>query len=638
MPESAELTTQPRTPEGPLTPEEREEFSELILEFSAASVLDPNRETVSLRNRIHEKNGRLAEYILGEVSDGGLDQRGVYRHTVALEYCASPGEAERIGALLESDLIALDSDRSSKSRLGNILVRVGTVQAVPHCIEFARKTFGAPYGRELHRADSVEVYTILSALEMRVPGEEDMRKIIRAKEEINNLLRENGLGPISSGEERSSREQAARVVAGFAAGLEYGMDEIQNEPEENDPANVWTGSAHRLPDLAEQAYVKNKFSEVEARIDVVKRLRHEARVEKEIKEEPEDDERKFLRRHWLEYREKHPSPFAPTLGIEIEIREETILPEELHNKNIYGLPASDYIMKSERRSQMLAEVRKRFKKTEVAGVPHSYDKFWEFSHRPVRNYLTLSREVQALIEMGLISKEDQKHPLHVTIGGVWCGRWRAGTVTVEKEASVLARMLEASGWATRGRRLLRPFYSKRDCWAHKGEAGLLQKTKENDRLEFGAENAVEIRTLQLQTISGLDRLLRSAYLLGAALKTYQEEGKMPGYFPKSTERRKLADIWGEFSRRAAGLFIEFGLSSPFDLDKWKNPREYSDQEVTTGIKEGFWGLAALLDQAEQDPKSRGADFVRNVRKLIIETRAEIAPIIYPQEGSESEKN
>ncbi|MEK7090086.1 MAG: hypothetical protein AAB930_00700 [Patescibacteria group bacterium] len=470
-------------------------------------------------------------------------------------------------------------------------------------------------------------------------GDEEIgQKIRNAKDSINRLFLTRGYNALTVEDERALVDTYHASLIIFRSRLvfsEVGDSEIE-DTNSSDPSG-W--------DDAEQNYVKQKFFEVGERLDVVKNLRHEAQREKKIKEEPEDDERKFLRRHWLEYRENNPSPYAPTIGIEVEIREESIMPEELRKDKIrdrgnLGESTSDLYYKRER---IIEKIRPLYKKTIELGVPYGYDKFWEFSHRPTKNYLTLSREVQALIEMNLINKEDQKHPLHLTIGGIWCGEWNPyakqdSTSSDEKEAFVLARVLEASGWRTRGRRLLRPFYAKRDCWAVKGNAGLLQKEKEHDKLEFGAENAVEIRTLQLQTITGLDRLLRSAYLLAASLKSYQEEKKLPGYFSKSEERKNLIEIWTVFSQKAKEIFIQFGLDDPSSTEHWKNPRYYDDSDLVAENKEGFFGLAALLDEAEQDSRSRGRGFVKAIRKLIIETRAKISPIIYPKENSQFEKS
>ena len=99
-------------------------------------------------------------------------------------------------------------------------------------------------------------------------------------------------------------------------------------------------------------------------------------------------------------------------------------------------------------------------------------------------------------------------------------------------AFLLARALESSGWATTPYRLYMPFDKKlqgsraKIYWAIKGRSGVKNRTDPsyaNHILDMGlGTKAIEIRSLMFKNIVSLDRTLRSAFLLGAALRAYQK--------------------------------------------------------------------------------------------------------------------
>ena len=132
---------------------------------------------------------------------------------------------------------------------------------------------------------------------------------------------------------------------------------------------------------------------------------------------------------------------------------------------------------------------------------------------------------------------------------------------------------------------------------------------------------IEIRTFKLDGVAGLDRILRSAYFLGAALKAYQET--CLGIKVRDQTHKNLAETWTGFSDSCRKIFKNHGLDDiPYQL--W-NPREKDPN------KNPFILMADLLDEAAEDFKTRGGKFVSEVRKLVIETRAKVNNLIYPKE-------
>lgn len=276
----------------------------------------------------------------------------------------------------------------------------------------------------------------------------------------------------------------------------------------------------------------------------------------------------------------------------------------------------------------------KYETAAALGVPKGHDIYplWEFSHEPSRHYFTLTREVQALIELELIKKTYRKHPLHLTIGRVFgvpsdfhgmplLSSARPGAT----EALVLARALESTGWSTSSGRLLLPYLTKKDAWTIKGCAGTFdrgQGEQWDKKLRLDVKDAVEIRTFQLQSLTGLNRLLRSAYFLGAALRAYQERET---YAPLAegvdeATRFKLATLWKDFSTQLHEIFQTHGLPIPSSV--WTQPNR-----TDKTMQGGFVGMAHLLDEARKDLSSQSAQFTREVKKLIIHTRGQIAKLI-----------
>jgi len=305
----------------------------------------------------------------------------------------------------------------------------------------------------------------------------------------------------------------------------------------------------------------------------------------------EKDEHRFK---ILEYREAHPSPYGITLGIEVEIPKESVLPKE--SKEWSGGQKKKYLF----------DLKEKYIETEKIGIPKGEDQFWEFAQLPAHHPETLAREVQALIGMGLINPDYEKFPLHVTIGGI----------KNDEEAHVLARVLEATGWATTGDRLLAPYTDPDSNWtSHDLSSGMRGREMSKIAQPIGGEikSAVELRTPILRSLFGLDRYLHSAYYLGSALRAYQEQKK------NDPVSKQLAKAWRVFAGKCETRFEEAGLPSLSEL--WtldtQNPDEHSP----------FKQLAKILDKGQSDPESEESKFIHDIRLLVISARSEIKDIM-----------
>jgi len=306
--------------------------------------------------------------------------------------------------------------------------------------------------------------------------------------------------------------------------------------------------------------------------------------------------------HWyrrLELRESNPSRDAVTLGIEIEIPEESVLPPESKK------------WKQSKKEIYLMGLRNQYKETERIGVPKGDDQLWEFAHLPAHEPETLVREVQALIKLEMINRDYHKFPLHVTVGGI---SFLPGET--DSSTHLLARVLDATGWETSGERLLAPYVDDYSNWTHHDSfSGIRNREAEKiiQPKETGMKHSVELRTPELRSLSGLARYLESVYYLGSALRAYQENKKDN---PVNVE---LAQIWQDFTQECSKSFIRKGLSDPSEL--WflyqKKPEEPSP----------FKELARVLNSSVSDKEGKDAAFVHEIRLLVIQTRNKIREIL-----------
>ncbi|MCI0679944.1 hypothetical protein L0Y41_01220 [bacterium] len=391
---------------------------------------------------------------------------------------------------------------------------------------------------------------------------------------------------------------------------EGNLSRESSEPEaaesEANPGNDAAVEAALVNELKE----KRMLSGIE-RLAIVGRLRAAAKAEENPDRNSEDPDN-FLERQSLAYEESNPSPHGVTLGIEIEVPRRAVFPSKKVRSNMTAKELAAYS----------AEKHRKYKRSEDLGVPHQYDAYWEFVHRPVHAPLTLSREVQALIGMKLFNTEYTRYPLHMTVGGIM----QFSPLHFTEDTNIFARALEATGWSTNGERLMRPYYAKKyGSWAQKGRGGIEARIgKEAPKIEVppGAKekpSAVEFRTFQFQSLSGLDRHLRSAYYLGSALRAFQEDS-VARLTESDLIREGLANIWRNFAKNCSKLFTKAGMEDPGENFWLLNAKEPDEESP-------FKDLARILDKGLQDPESTEAKFIHDIRLLIIKTRAEVKDIL-----------
>lgn len=361
-----------------------------------------------------------------------------------LKICATPEVAQEIGALLVDDRVALDHDGSSVHMLIEILENVGTSLEAHFLVESIYKTAIGRSG--IIEYDTLCVFDALRKILVRTKDLDGQAEVKKAMAEINAFRAKHHYGELSEKEENDEFEKED--------------DNFDTEHESDPFSDSETDKKFR-----DEYYEKNKMLSAVERLEIVKNLRIMARKEKDANADPEEPD-DFLRRHFLEYKEKNPSPHGVTLGIEIEIPEKTVISKELREKE-YTDDSDEYEDEYEKQFE-------KFTKSKEIDVPEGEDanQFWEFAHEPARNPLTIAREVQALIGMGLINKNYAKYPLHVTLGGI------SSLGNDGNQVHVLSHALEATGWSTNADRLTRPYRRKNGSWACKGKGSIQERNEE----------------------------------------------------------------------------------------------------------------------------------------------------------------
>jgi hypothetical protein len=556
-----------------------------------------------------------ARYLLEKISEiSDIHEWSLYYNIRNLSICATPEAASRIGELLIEDKLTQNHDGSNIMNLVHLLGEIGTAEEAHFLSEVVRKTATARGGYLI----DCDTHQAFSALRKIFERTKDTAVVREAMDDINAFRKEHRLDELTKEPSYSfvNHSQEYRYDA-YNAVEDENEDEDDFEFDDNESQERQESDPFSDNETDErfngEFYEKHRMLSAVERLEIVKRLRILAQKEKDPDADPEESD-DFLRRHFLEYKEKNPSPHSVTLGIEIEIPEKTVLPKNLVKNYSY-----DDEVYAERNKYY-----KKFREAEKIGVPNGGDLFWEFAHQPARNPLTISREVQALVGMGLINKKYAKYPLHVTLGGITSfGDEGTG-------AFLLSHALEATAWSTNADRLTRPYRTQRGSWTQRGGSGVRQRDGSFDEMKRSSEQnigntGVEFRTLQLQSLSGLDRHLHSVYYLGTALRAFQER-KQKG--DNNTIREELADIWTEFSRKCSELFIEIGL---VELpQKWRINCDYSNEQSS------FKDLAKILEEGTTNKESKSAKFIHGMRLLIIQTRTKVKEILEKEQPTSKE--
>jgi hypothetical protein len=592
-------------PEIVISPEDRERLDNLFERIGDTGLDCCYSEYERKLKAELQREGILAGRYLLEKIQQEENSHSVFKHICSLKICATPEISPAVGALLLEDKIAGNHDGSSLHNLLEILEDIGTSPEAHFLVQSIYKT-------AVGRSGLVDYDTscVFDALRKILERTEDKAVVREAMDEINVFRKEHGFDELtetpsySFGAHIPNYRPAPEIDISFDSIREEDDDDFDNYFGEHESDSFSDNEIDER--FCDEYYEKNKMLSAVGRLEIVKNLRIEAQKEKDPDTDPEEPD-DFLRKHFLEYKEKNPSSYGVTLGIEIEIPEKTVLPKELVKNYSY-----DDEVYAERNKYY-----KKFREAEKIGVPNGGDLFWEFAHQPARNPLTISREVQALVGMGLINKKYAKYPLHVTLGGITSNSDDTGY-----QAHVLSHALEATGWSTNANRLTRPYKTRYGSWTQKGDAGIRERVEgwnevKTDK-DLGIRDVgVEFRTLQFQSLSGLDRHLHSAYYLGTALRAYQDRKQSK----QDTDlvRAELADIWMEFSEKCSRLFTDIGLDVP--SQKWRINCDYSNEQSS------FKDLAKILGEGTTNKESKSAKFIHDMRLLIIQTRTKVKEVL-----------
>ncbi len=286
----------------------------------------------------------------------------------------------------------------------------------------------------------------------------------------------------------------------------------------------------------------------------------------------------------LERLESDPHPYSPTIGIEIEIPGHTLLTraEKVLSKRV----KKAYIEHREKSLEGLVDAG--FTRDET-------DPWWEFALQPSNSYLTQIAELEALEEAGAIDLENNYYSIHVNLGGITTKGSTGG------EAFVIARALEATTWASSGRRLLMPFERRADSWTC-GTGGVYERSSEELQVDGPV---IEIRTFMAHGKNNMLKTLEASYYMAACLSAFQnlnnEYSQDASRNPLSRSKVnvkdpfiregadlndsvKLSAIWSWFSEEINNLFRKYNISDPSKpwqepINKWMYKKTKGDFEA-----------------------------------------------------------
>ncbi len=305
-------------------------------------------------------------------------------------------------------------------------------------------------------------------------------------------------------------------------------------------------------------------------------------------------------------RETNPSPLAVPMGLELEVFIRHLLPNKEVTDSWTPDDYADYLVRK----------LEGFRWTETAGIPKGKDGVWEFAHDPVRHYLTLVRQMQALASLRLLEFDHNDHPLHVTLGEI------SSEGPGGEGVFVLARAMEATGWSSSAHRLRQPELEE-SSWRDKGKAGV--KERPPDQIKsvgtLPSKSAVEFRVFEVGNLEGLELTLYGMYSLGSALRAHQSMLRGTTDSDNDNERA-LAAIWADFENRAAELFEKFQMAAP-SREMW----QHREAPGSNRLGPDFGRLASLLEQAEADSESEGARFQYQIRSLVMQAGSRAMAIL-----------
>lgn len=534
-------------------------------------------ETIAYRRALREQGDSATAAIIDQIHSLATSAADKAELAGYFLFSATPSERMPIGELLASPdvadevLVALEYVGASDN-LPQIELYVKDIQAALEA--------STPQERPMIAARVYAVLRATMAIAQRTPEGEDREAALRLHRKAAQLGAEytdNDTLELYTKEEYFVFDTQPKLIADRYEAL------FEDAPYDNDFDRDDTVRADWTPE--QQAY---RAEQAESRVDVVRNLYGIGLVPMLDRQPDSDQQRHILDR--LEYLEQGGGYF-PTIGIEVEVTEESIMPPGSTTWN------------EQQKKAYLDEKQQLYSETDKAGVPAADEVvLWEFAHKPSRHYATQTREVQALMRLGLIHPTGES-PVHMTMSDIVADGPKG------RESIMLLRLLEATGWSTTGDRILEPSQSIEDVswFYHNAYEGV--RTRGKEKLSLGADAATEMRTFVLRSLSGLHRTLHAAYTLGGALKAYQKEDDL-----RNDTEHHLAAVWSTISGQAQALFEQYELPNPVTTE-WNIDR-VSDTEATQD--ECWKRFAELLDQAEQAPGSTGGAFVDAAQNMILQ--------------------
>lgn len=308
---------------------------------------------------------------------------------------------------------------------------------------------------------------------------------------------------------------------------------------------------------------------------------------------------RLIEKRQLRKKEENPSPYTPSLGIELEV----------HSKAVTDTVKNFAYEKSVSLSPAWRELSARYgiKRDIFDPIP-----VIELNIGPVSNYELISRQVQELYRLGLLNPEHRISPLHLNVGGI----------NKDRDALLFHQFLSSTGWTTTGKRL------SDEGPYDKGRMGLYFKYKtlnlpKVEGIPQGDPRNIEVvlesRTHSLGSLSGLNRTLKTAFMLGTALKAYQKPVD-----DRDEIENSLAEVWSGFRDDYEALMKEFGVGTEtYDYIRGSNPivKGYSMSSIGSRVVEAW--------QSRQAGNGND-DFLFRTRYLAAKARKDVSDILYSE--------
>lgn len=243
-----------------------------------------------------------------------------------------------------------------------------------------------------------------------------------------------------------------------------------------------------------------------------------------------------------------PAAASCPVGIEVEVKWRDYFPDlyerYLKDRRYRDLDAGEQAQLTAECSALEADLLPRLQATVDCGVARGADKYWEFAFGPTTEMAVLAGQVRVLQQANLIPSGE--HSLHMTIGQLGLSR----------DSYYLALLLEMM--ASSPQRIAAGFHQDQPSlsagWARKGMGGVFLKDAAD--LQYGATQAIELRTLQLTDQLDVQGLLSVASGCADVI-----HAKKNGLAHRGIER------WEQFVNIAGARLAAEGLADA----NWKKP-------------------------------------------------------------------